>query len=115
VVLSVEGQAPTGDEPLLGTGQWNLGGSIALIKTIDPVVIFGGVGYTATVEPNDRDPGAEVFYQLGVGYSLNDRVSLSTQLIGTVIGHATRDDRTIRRSDLDILSLQLGVTVLVTR
>jgi hypothetical protein len=49
-----------------------------------------------------------VFYQLGVGYSLNDRVSLSTQLIGTVIGHATRDDRTIRRSDLDILSLQLA-------
>jgi hypothetical protein len=56
-----------------------------------------------------------VFYQLGVGYSLNDRVSLSTQLIGTVIEHATRDDRTIRRSDPDILSLQLGVTVLVTR
>jgi hypothetical protein len=42
VVLSVEGQAPTGDEPLLGREQWNLGGSIALIKTIDPVVIFGG-------------------------------------------------------------------------
>jgi outer membrane putative beta-barrel porin/alpha-amylase len=112
VILSVEGKSRTGDEPLLGTGHWNVGGSIALVKTLDPVVFFGRLGYTATLERDGRDPGDEVFYQLGIGYSLNDRVSLSTQL---VVGHSKQDDTTIRRSDLDILSLQLGVTVLVTK
>jgi hypothetical protein len=115
VVLSVEGKSRTGDEPLLGTGHWNVGGSIALVKTLDPVVFFGRLGYSATLEREGRNPGDEIFYQLGIGYSLNDRVSLSTQLIGAVIGHTELDDTTVRRSDLDILSLQLGVTVLVTR
>jgi Putative MetA-pathway of phenol degradation len=117
VVLSVEGKAPTGDEPFLGTGHWNVGGSISLVKTLDPVVLFGRVGYTATLASGGRDPGDEVFYQLGVGYSLNDRVSLSTQLIGAVIGHSSGDDddTTVRRSNLNILSLQLSVTALVTK
>jgi hypothetical protein len=116
VVLSVEGKAPTGDEPFLGTGHWNVGGSISLVKTLDPVVLFGRVGYTATLASGGRDPGDEVFYQLGIGYSLNDRVSLSTQLIGAVIGHSSGDDdTTVRRSNLNILSLQLSVTALVTK
>jgi hypothetical protein len=115
VVLSVEGKSRTGDEPLLGTGHWNVGGSIALVKTLDPVVFFGRLGYTWTLERDGRDPGDEVFYQLGIGYSLNDRVSLSTQLVGAVVGHTELGNTTVRRSNLDILSLQLGVTVLVTK
>jgi hypothetical protein len=115
VVLSVEGKSRTGDEPLLGTGHWNVGGSIALVKTLDPVVFFGRLGYTVTLERDGRDPGDEVFYQLGIGYSLNDRVSLSTQLVGAVVSHTELGDTTVRRSNLDILSLQLGVTVLVTK
>jgi hypothetical protein len=115
VVLSLDGKSRTGEEPLLGTGHWNVGGSIALVKTFDPVVLFGRVGYTLTLERGERDPGDEVLYQLGVGYSLNDRVSLSTQLVGAVVGHTEQDGRTVRRSDLDIISLQFGVTTLVTR
>ena len=115
VVLSVEGKSRTGDEPLLGTGHWNVGGSIALVKTLDPVVFFGRLGYTWTLERDGRDPGDEVFYQLGIGYSLNDRVSLSTQLVGAVVSHTEIGNTTVRRSNLDILSLQLGVTVLVTK
>jgi hypothetical protein len=115
VVLSLEGKSRTGDEPLLGTGHWNVGGSVALVKTFDPVVIFGRLGYTATLERQGRDPGDEVFYQLGIGYSLNDRVSVSTQLIGAVVGHTELDGATLRRSHLDVISLQFGVTALVTR
>jgi hypothetical protein len=115
VVLEVETKSPTGDEPLLGTGHWNVGGSISLVKTLDPVVMFGRLGYTLTLERDGRDPGHEVFYQLGIGYSLNERVSLSTQLIGAVVGHAEQDRRLVRRSNLDIISLQLGVTALLTR
>jgi Putative MetA-pathway of phenol degradation len=115
VVLSLEGKSRTGDEPLLGTGHWNVGGSISLVKTFDPVVLFGRIGYTVTLERGERDPGDEVLYQLGVGYSLNDRVSLSTQLIGAVVGHTEQDGTTVRRSDLDIISLQFSVTTLVTR
>jgi hypothetical protein len=73
------------------------------------------VGYTATLEREGRDPGDEVFYQLGAGYSLNERVSLSTQLIGAVVGHAKLRGVTVPRSHLDIISLQFSVTTLVTR
>jgi hypothetical protein len=115
VILSVEGKSRTGDEPLLGTGHWNAGATIALVKTLDPIVFFGQVGYNVTLERDGRDPGDEVLYQLGIGYSLNDRVSLSTQLIGAVVGDARQDGRTLQRSNLDIISVQLSVTARATR
>lgn len=65
VVLSLDVKSRTGDEPLLGSGDWNVGGSIALVKTFDPVVLFGRVGYTATLEREGRDPGDALVHPLG--------------------------------------------------
>jgi Putative MetA-pathway of phenol degradation len=115
ILLSLEGKAPTGDEPLLGTGHWDVGATIAVVKTFDPVVLFARAGYIATLEARGRDPGDQVLYQMGIGYSLNERVSVSTQLNGAVVGSTTINGTTVRRSNLDIINLQFSVTALITR
>jgi hypothetical protein len=115
VIFFLDVKSPTGDEPLLGTGHWSVGGGVSLVKTLDPVVLFGRVGYIVTIEKNGRDPGDEVFYQAGVGYSLNDRVSFNMQVVGAYVQDANLDNHKVSDSSLEILSLQFGVTVLATK
>jgi hypothetical protein len=115
VILDLGGKAPTGDDPLLGTGHWNVAVGITLVKTLDPVVFFGRLGYTFTLQREGVDLGDEIHYSIGMGFSLNDRVSVNWQAIGAYVGQTERDGKEIPGSSLEILSLQLSVTVLVTR
>jgi Putative MetA-pathway of phenol degradation len=115
VILDLGGKSPTGDDPLLGTGHWSVAVGITLVKTLDPVVFFGRLGYTFTLKREGGDPGDEIHYSLGMGYSLNDRVSFNMQAIGAYVGQTQRDGKEIPGSSLEILSLQFSVTVLVTR
>ena len=57
LVLDVEGKSRTGGNGLLGTGTWNAGGGVTLIKSIDPVVFFGRIGYTYNFASQSRDLG----------------------------------------------------------
>lgn len=104
-----------GVDPSLGTGFWNIGGSVSLVKTIDPVVLFGSLGYNAVIERNGIDPGDQIPYSLGMGFSLNDRVSFSTALTGAAIRRSKLDGREIEGSGRDIHSLNLAVTVQVSK
>ncbi|MCA1851816.1 MAG: transporter, partial [Beggiatoa sp.] len=66
VVVALNAKSTTGDEDRnLGTGNWNVGSTVTLIKTIDPVVFFGSLGYTATLEDDDVNPGDEIPYSAG--------------------------------------------------
>jgi Putative MetA-pathway of phenol degradation len=112
ISLSLDGRAPTATHSLLGAGQWGVGATIGLVKTLDPVVFFGRVGYLASIGDGGRDPGDVVAYQFGIGYSLNDRVSLTTQLAGGVVVNGGEN---LQGSDRDFYSLQFSVTVLVTK
>ncbi|MDQ3775480.1 MAG: transporter [Pseudomonadota bacterium] len=93
VVLFLLGQSPTGDEDrglrlntlTLNAGHWNVGAGVTLVKTIDPVVFFGSLGYTATLEQRGIDPGDQIPYSIGMGFSLNDKVSISTVLAGAAV------------------------------
>ena len=106
VTLNVFAKSDTGDEDRgLGTGHWNVGTGVSLVKTIDPVVFFGSLGYTWALEEEDVDlgrsisgdvdPGDHILYSIGMGFSLNDRVSLSMATAGAAI----RPDRSQRRRD----------------
>ena len=85
VVLDVEGKSRTGSSGSTGTGTWSAGGGVTLIKTIDPVVFFGRLGYVYNFPSQSRELGNIVEYRLGMGYSLNDRVSFNIQLTGAYI------------------------------
>lgn len=86
IVLDVEGKSRTGSSGSTGTGTWSAGGGVTLIKTIDPVVFFGRLGYIYNFPSQSRELGNIVEYRLGMGYSLNDRVSFNIQLTGAYIG-----------------------------
>jgi hypothetical protein len=88
---------------------------VTLVKTLDPVVFFGRLGYRATLEREGRNPGDEIAYQLGMGFSLNERVSFKMQVGGAVVGRTELNGRDIPGSSLDIISLLFGVTTRATR
>lgn len=117
VTLNVNAKSDTGDEHrALGTGDWNVGTGVSLVKTIDPVVLFGSLGYTWTlgtleVEEIDLDPGDQILYSLGMGFSLNDRVSFSMAMAGAAIRRTEENGREISGSGLDVNSLQFTTTV----
>ncbi|MGH8628804.1 MAG: transporter, partial [Gammaproteobacteria bacterium] len=122
VTLNVNAKSDTGDEHRgLGTGFWNVGTGVSLVKTIDPVVFFGSLGYTWTLEEEDVDlgmsisgdvdPGDNILYSMGMGFSLNDRVSFSMAMAGAAIRRTEVNGSEISGSGLDINSLQFATTV----
>jgi Putative MetA-pathway of phenol degradation len=115
LILELEGKSRTRSAPLLGTDNWNVGGGVTLVKTLDPVVFFGRIGYTATLEREGRDPGDQIRYQLGMGFSLNDRVSFKMQVDGAAVGRAKLNGREISGSSLNIIGLLFAVTTRATR
>jgi Putative MetA-pathway of phenol degradation len=115
VILDLDVKSRSAGDSLLGSGHWNVGGSITLVKTLDPVVFFGRLGYVGTLERDGRDPGDIVIYELGMGFSLNDRVSFSMRVDGAVVGRVETDGDEIPGSSLDILNLQFAVTTRLSR
>lgn len=117
VIVDVRGKSHTGGgfDALLGTGEWSIGGGVTLVKTLDPVVFFGRLGYTYTLERAGLDRGNEIALLSGMGVSLNDRVSVSMQVNGAYTEHAKLHGRTLTGSSLESFSLQLGTTVQVTK
>lgn len=78
VILNMNSAAPTGDD-LLGSGSWSIAPSMTMVKTLDPVVLFGNLGYATSIGVSGSD---QIPYSLGMGFSLNDRVSFSMSMAG---------------------------------
>jgi hypothetical protein len=116
ISLNLNAKSVTGDDiKRLGTGFWNVGGGVSLTKTFDPVVFFGSVGYTATLQNGTIDPGDQISYQFGGGFSLNDRVSVSTAFSGTTTLRTEVNGREIPGSAQDINSLQFSSTIKISK
>jgi hypothetical protein len=114
VTLSLDAKSTTGDVSRgLGTGFWNVGGSVTLVKSIDPVVLFGSLGYIATLESQGYDPGDQVPYSLGMGFSLNDRVSFRLSVSGAVVqqAHDATGRNVTAGTGYDTDSLQFSTTI----
>lgn len=127
VILSLATRAPTGNVdvglapvgvPPQGTrsdigldiDSWSLGGAVTLLKTVDPVVFFAQAGYTKTYEDGDIDPGDQIPYAFGLGFSLNDRISLRAAMTGAYIDEIEIAGQKIEDSDLEINGLQFTAT-----
>ena len=115
VVLFLLGESPTGDGDRLNTltlnaRHWNVGAGVTLVKTIDPVVFFGSLGYTATLEQRGIDPGDQIPYSIGMGFSLNDKVSIATVLAGAAVRRTEFNGEEIVGSAREFASLQFITT-----
>jgi len=116
--LTVEAdfKSHTGNDLLLGTGQYNVGGAVTLLKTIDPVVLFAGVGYSTILKRSNLGAGDIIDYRAGMGYSLNDRVSFNLQATGSLIRRpAPLLGLLAPTSRFEIVNLLFTTTILVTK
>jgi excisionase family DNA binding protein len=107
VILTVDGRIPTED------GSYALGGGVAVVKSFDPVVLFGSANYlhrfsrdfndVSRLQPEDR-----LDVTLGYAYALNDTLTLSTAVSGLFSFETEFDNATLRAQEL--FSLQFGLT-----
>jgi excisionase family DNA binding protein len=116
VVLSAEGRIPTHDHHT----SWAAGGRLALIKSLDPVVLFANGGYRYTFsrdfdDPSRLEPEQVIDVTLGYAFALNDVLSLNTSVAGVYTSQTDFDDpaNTLLRQE-DAYFLQLGLTAWLT-
>ncbi len=116
VAINLNAKAPTGDEKRrLGSGLWSVGAGMSLTKTIDPVVFFGSLGYTARLPAGGVDLGDQISYSLGGGFSLNNRVSVAVALSGSTVLRDEVNGFEVPGSAQDISSLQFSSTIKLTK
>jgi hypothetical protein len=123
IVVSVRGKAPTGNDPFgielvevegsqgnlkipsrlsTGTGVWGASAGISLLKTIDPMVVFGSFTYFHNFkhhfpdldeatgdQPGEASLGDAFQYGIGVAFALNDRSSLNTSFTERLVRHSS--------------------------
>lgn len=110
VILSLEGRLPT------GRSSFGVGGGVALVKTFDPMVLFGNVTYLRTFSREFADvtrlqPEGTLSASLGYALALNDTLSLSASVAGTFTAETTFAQAMLRARKR--FSLQLGLTALL--
>jgi hypothetical protein len=127
MLATIAATAPTGGDPFgpaaalatsapsLGQGFWSISGNVLCIKSYDPMVFYYGVGTEHFIgrEFNGReiDPGANWNYRFGVGFAVNEKVTLSTRFQGSYIEEVKVDRERVLGSNLEPMSLRLAATI----
>ena len=116
---------PTGNDsfPLLGfTPNSRLGeGFFAtsldflFVHTFDPVVVFYGLGYRHRFDDkfmgNNVDPGGQFVYQLGMGFAVNEWITLSGSFLGMSISEDRVNGQVVEGSLMEPLRLRFSATI----
>ena len=117
------------DRQPTGNGAWQASIGLAAVKTSDPAILFGNIGYTYsfkasfddidnnpdTVNPGDVKLGDSFYYGAGVAFAFNERTSFSMSLSNRLSARArTRIDGQpwlkVIGSDANAAMFNLGVT-----
>ena len=104
-----------GTEPLFGSGHWALAASLQWVRTADPLVLFGGIGYlhqfSRHANGQKYEPGPGLQYSMGLGFSVNDDVSLSGRFAGLLQGNWDVDGETVEGSSYEPMTLRVAATM----
>ena len=99
----------------LGQGFWAASAQLLCINQYDPIVVFYGGGYRHLFKREfDGVPfaaGEQINYMLGVGFAVNDRVTLSGTFQGFYITNFELNNQVIVGSNLEPLSMRLAATI----
>ncbi|HEY5647880.1 MAG TPA: hypothetical protein VIU33_00150 [Nitrospiria bacterium] len=113
---------PVSDPPI-GSGYNGLIGSISLVKTADPAVLFGSLSYVKAFPRNDVlflnnetseafqvdfDPGDSIRWGMGLAYALNFRLTLSLQFSQAITFPSHLDGRKNINSFGNAISMRIG-------
>jgi len=125
-VMTIAATLPTGDDPFtsqvlaqsapaLGEGFWAISGDLLWINTYDPVVVFYGVGFRHQFESEffgvDVRPGNEYRAQLGVGFAVNQYITLSTRFNASFVTKTQLNGVSVDGSLLEPMSIRFAATI----
>lgn len=125
VITTFAFTAPTGNftSPVVGLvpgsalsqGFWALQGQMLFINQYDPIVAFYGFGYRHLFQRSfsgqEFQPGEQINYQFGVGFAVNDRITLSTNFYGYYITNTYLNGKHVPGSNQEPLSLRFAATI----
>jgi hypothetical protein len=104
-----------GDEADLGSGHWTVSTGLQFVRTTDPLVLFWGIGYIHQFSERSHgqkyEPGEGVTYNMGLGFSVNDDVSLSGRFAGVYQGDWEIDGDKVEGTSYEPMSLRLAATL----
>jgi hypothetical protein len=125
--FAVPAQQPTGN------GLWQANIGLSAVKTADPAILFGNIGYMYsfkrsfsdidsnpdTVNPGEVQLGHSIYFGAGVAFAFNERTSLSISFSDKLSARAStryKDGQWIKiiGSDANAGTLNLGVTYALT-
>lgn len=110
------GKSPYGRNIGLGTGHWGVKASFVAVKSSDPAIIFGGLGYTWNIKRNDIkdygtvDPGDTFSYNLGCAFALNYQLGLNFQLEQLLTPKMVMNGQGVPGSFTNVINLKYGAT-----
>jgi hypothetical protein len=121
IIASLAFCAPSGCGPYkdpnnitLGSGHWSITPGIQFVKTFDPVVIFGGIDYTYSFARQglgqEIQPGAAFGYNIGMGFAINQDISVSTQLLGSIKTETRLDGKWVGGSSREPVGMRMALT-----
>ncbi|MDH3717644.1 MAG: hypothetical protein OES79_05930, partial [Planctomycetota bacterium] len=88
---------------------------VLFIKNIDPIVFFYGFGTRQSIERNffgvTFAPGQEYNYNFGMGFAVNDRVTLSGAFVGAYVTEIHANGRRIQGTIQEPLSMRFSATI----
>lgn len=127
IIASVGFRAPTGEEPdprdanavAIGGGRWETSATLTFVRTFDPAVLFGSIGYThlfdADIRGVEYSGGSGIDYSFGLGFAINDQITLSGQFFGAYQNEVDVNNRTIPLSSREPMSLRSSLTYRFSR
>ncbi|HKJ23435.1 MAG TPA: tetratricopeptide repeat protein, partial [Myxococcota bacterium] len=122
VILNLRAKSRTGQDPFeidadeiaTGTGTWGASLGLTFVKTVDPAVLFFSTNYFAGfgrhLDAGDFDPGDTFEYSMGLAFSLNERIAMTTSLQHRITSRSKLDGDKILRSDANSATLFIGAS-----
>jgi len=99
----------------LGEGFFATSLDFLFVHTYDPVVVYYGLGYRHRFDDefmgNNVNPGAQFVYQFGMGFAVNEWITLSGSLLGMSISEDRINGRTVQGSMMEPLLLRFSTTI----
>jgi hypothetical protein len=124
--LATEAATPGQDvrtELPTGTGHWAVEPYLTFLRTVDPAVLFGTLGYYYHSERNvqfsggsqEIDPSDSFNFSFGLAYALNDKLALSTAYDQQIYKRLEIDGEKIDGTDPVLASLRFGISYVFSK
>jgi hypothetical protein len=126
-LVTISATAPTGGDPFgpapvlaqsapsLGQGFWSISGNALCVQSYDPLAFFYGVGvehfFARHFNGVEFEPGNSWNYTFGVGFAVNDRVTLSTRFLGSYVEEVRVNRHRVLGTNIEPMTIRMAATI----